>query len=54
MSSPIGTPGLGSGGFNLTQSPDTSQSIAINYLPMGITGLMNDPQNYWLTALCSS
>ena len=54
MSSPIGTPGLGNGGFNLTQSPDTSQSIAINYLPMGITGLMNDPQNYWLTALCSS
>jgi len=54
MSGPgVGTPGIASG-FNLKQSPDTSQSLAVNYLPMGITGLMNDPQNYWLTALCSS
>ena len=39
--------------FNILQAVDTSQSISVNYLPMGITGLMNDPQNNWLTALCT-
>lgn len=56
MSSPNTAPSSGSGsgvGFNPNQAPDTSQSVTINYLPMGLTGVLNDRNNYCVTAMCS-
>jgi hypothetical protein len=39
--------------FDLTKEVDTSKSIKINYMPMGITGIIyDDDTNYWITAQC--
>ena len=43
----------GGAGFNPNQTPDSTQSITVNYLPMGLTGVLNDPNNYCISALCS-
>lgn len=40
-------------GFNTNQAPDNTQSISVNYLPMGLTGVLNDPNNYCISAMCS-
>ena len=38
--------------FDLTKEVDTSKSIKINYMPMGITGIINDDTNHWITGQC--
>lgn len=38
--------------FDLTKDVDTSKSIKINYMPMGITGIIYDDTNHWITAQC--
>ena len=39
--------------FDLTEEVDTSKSIKINYIPMGITGIIyDDKTNHWITAQC--
>ena len=39
--------------FNIHKTPNTSESVILNYLPMGLTGIMMDPNNNWVTAMCS-
>lgn len=39
-------------GFDLTQEIDTSKNISVNYLPMGITSIMRDSTNNWISGLC--
>jgi len=38
--------------FDLTKEVDTSKSIKINYIPMGVTGIINDDTNHWITGQC--
>ena len=37
--------------FNPSQSPDTTKSILATYSAVGLTGILNDPDNYYITAL---
>lgn len=53
MSSPSSSPASSTVGFNPNQTPDNSQSITVNYPAMGLTAIMNDPVNSYITALCS-
>jgi len=41
-----------SGGFNPNQTPDSTQTVDVNYLPMGLTGVLLDSQNSFITAIC--
>jgi hypothetical protein len=38
--------------FDLTKQVDTSQTININYIPMGVTSIMNDNVNNWISGMC--
>jgi hypothetical protein len=38
--------------FDLTQEIDTSKNISVNYLPMGITSIIHDAANNWISGLC--
>lgn len=40
-------------GFNLSQATDSSQSITTNYLPMGLTQIIQDPGLNCISAMCS-
>jgi len=50
MSTP--TPAPSTTGFDPTKTPDPSQSITVNYLPMGISNILNDKTNNWIVADC--
>ena len=39
--------------FNILQTPNTNESVTLNYLPMGLSGVMLDPTNKWVTGMCS-
>jgi len=39
-------------GFDLTKEVDASKTIMINYLPMGITGIIQDTTNKWISGTC--
>jgi|TARA_Y100000389_G_scaffold204691_1_gene258911 hypothetical protein len=39
--------------FDINQTPNSSESVSLNYLPMGLSGVMMDTQNNWVTGLCS-
>jgi hypothetical protein len=39
--------------FDINQTPNSSESVTLNYLPMGLSGVMMDTQNEWVTGLCS-
>lgn len=53
MSTPGSSGTASNAGFNPNQTADSTQSISVNYLPMGLTGVLNDPNNYCITAFCS-
>lgn len=38
--------------FDLTKSIDTSKTININYIPMGVTSILNDNVNKWISGMC--
>ena len=42
-----------SSSFNILQTPNTNESVTLNYLPMGLSGVMLDPTNKWVTGMCS-
>jgi len=50
MSSPSSSIGPG---FNLTKTSDTTKSVVINYLPIGLTSIFRDDQNNYITADCA-
>ena len=39
--------------FNINQTPNPSETVTLNYLPMGVSGIMWDQTNQWVTGLCS-
>jgi len=39
--------------FDLTKEVDTSKSIKINYIPMGVTGINKDNTNNWISGICA-
>ena len=39
--------------FNINQPPNTSESVTLNYLPMGLNNVGADSTNSWVTAACS-
>jgi hypothetical protein len=43
----------GTQGFNLSKTHDTSQSVYVNQLPLGLTNLFYDRNNNYITATCS-
>lgn len=43
----------GTQGFNLSKTHDTSQSVYVNQLPLGLTNLFYDRNNGYITATCS-
>jgi hypothetical protein len=50
MSNQCGT----SGTFDLSnQAPNPAENVTLNYLPMGISGLMYNTDDNWITGLCS-
>lgn len=51
MSSPTKSPTKDD--FNLSQAKDTSKSIAMNYLPMGLSSIVNMPVMNCISAMCS-
>jgi len=40
-------------GFDLSKTPDTSQSVYVNQLPLGLTHVFYDSNNNYITASCS-
>jgi heme/copper-type cytochrome/quinol oxidase subunit 4 len=40
-------------GFNLSQTKDTSKSLTMNYLPMGLTDIVQEPALNCISAMCS-
>ena len=40
-------------GFNLNKTSDTTKSVIINYLPIGLTAIFRDEQNKYITADCA-
>lgn len=40
-------------GFDLSKTVDTSRSVVINYLPLGITSIFRDDVNQYITADCA-
>ena len=40
-------------GFDLSKTVDTSRSVVINYLPLGITSIFRDEVNQYITADCA-
>jgi len=39
-------------GFDLTKEVDTSKTISVNYLPMGITNINLDKTQNWISGIC--
>ena len=40
-------------GFNLNKTSDTTKSVVINYLPIGLSSIFRDEQNKYITANCA-
>ncbi len=38
--------------FDLTKEVDAAKTIKINYLPMGVTNIINDTKNNWIAGTC--
>ena len=39
--------------FNINQPPNTSESVTLNYLPMGLNNVGVDSTNSWVPAACT-
>lgn len=39
--------------LSIDQAPNNTCSVTLNYLPMGVSAIMMDPDNKWVTGLCS-
>ena len=38
-------------GFNLKKTPDSTKSVVINYLPIGLSSIFRDEQNKYLSLI---